>query len=1034
MTLSDVSIRRPVFATVLSLTLVLLGLVSYQRLTIREYPNIDEPTLTVDVTYRGASAEIVESQVTQPLEESLYGIDGIELMTSFSRAERSQITVKFRLTRNVDSAAADVRDRVSRVRSRLPAEIDEPVIAKVEADAFPVIFIAFSSDTVSQLDITDYIDRFVKDQLQTIDGVSQLRIFGERTFAMRIWLDRVRMAAYRVTAQDVENALRRQNVEIPSGRIESTQREFTILAETDLRTPAQFENLILRDNEGYLVRLRDVGRAELGSRDQRVLTRFNGKPAVNVGVIKQSTANPLSVATEAKRRLPQILAELPPGISADVAFDSTVFIERSIDNVFTTIGEAVVLVVLVIFLFLRSFRATLVPLVTIPVSLIGTFTMMMLLGFSINTLTLLAMVLAIGLVVDDAIVMLENIARYVEEGMKPFEAALKGSREIAFAVIAMTITLAAVYAPVAFQTGRTGRLFIEFALTLAGSVIVSGFVALTLSPMMCSKMLRHETKPNLFYRVGERVLEAMNNGYRRLLGWTFSVRPLVVVVGLAAAGAAGWLFTKIPSELAPSEDRGNVSNIGFAPEGSTIDFTMGYGQRLEDIYLRSETLGRPQISQNVDKLLVIVGFPDVTRLLAFARLKPWEERTVKQQSITEMARPLAQRITGIVAFPINPPSFGLRTSDKPVQVVLLTTQPYSVLDQATNQIMAIARTNPCLTALDSDLKLNKPDLRVRPDREKAALLGVEVETIGRTLETMMGGRQVTRFKREGKQYDVMVQVADADRVAPSQLNEIFVRARSGQMIPLSTLITYSETVAPKELNHFNKLRASTVSANLVGGCALGDALKFMDEAAKQLPGTIRIDYNGQSREFKQSSRGLYETFLMALVFIFLVLAAQFESFVDPLIIMLTVPLTMTGALLALYFTGNTLNVYSQIGLVTLIGLITKHGILIVEFANQLQEQGMAKVEAVKEAATLRLRPILMTTGAMVLGALPLAYATGAGGESRQAIGWVIVGGLTFGTVFTLFVVPTAYTYLARRREAHAAPTATASHAPPHPAE
>ncbi|MBX3503614.1 MAG: efflux RND transporter permease subunit [Alphaproteobacteria bacterium] len=1031
MTLSDISIRRPVFATVLSLTLVLLGLVSWQRLTIREYPNIDEPTLTVDTTYRGASAEIVESQVTQPLEESLYGIEGIELMTSFSRAERSQITVKFRLTRNVDSAAADVRDRVSRVRSRLPAEIDEPVIAKVEADAFPVVFISFSSDTIGQLEVTDYIDRFVKDQLQTIDGVSQLRVFGERAFAMRIWLDRVRMAAYRVTAQDVENALRRQNVEIPSGRIESTEREFTILAETDLRTPAQFENLILRDNDGYLVRLRDVGRAALGPRDQRILSRFNGRPAVNVGVIKQSTANPLSVANEVKKRLPAILAELPPGISADIAFDSTVFIERSIDNVFITIGEAVVLVVLVIFLFLRSFRATLVPLVTIPVSLIGTFTMMLLFGFSINTLTLLAMVLAIGLVVDDAIVMLENISRYVEQGMKPFEAALKGSREIAFAIVAMTITLAAVYAPVAFQTGRTGRLFIEFALTLAGSVIVSGFVALTLSPMMCSKLLKHEARPNLFVRGGERVLQAMNAGYRRLLGLTFAMRPVVVVVGLAAAGAAGFLFTLLPSELAPSEDRGFVSNIGFAPEGSTIDFTMGYGHRVEDIYLRSAALGRPEISQNVEKLLVIVGFPDVTRLLAFARLKPWEERTVKQQAITEMARPLAQRITGIVAFPINPPSFGLRTSDKPVQVVLLTSQPYAVLDQATNQIMAIARTNSCLTALDTDLKLNKPDLRVRPDREKAALLGVEVETIGRTLETMMGGRQVTRFKREGKQYDVMVQVADADRVTPSQLNEIFVRARSGQMIPLSTLITYTETVAPKELNHFNKLRASTVSANLVGGCALGDALKFMDEAARQLPGTIRIDYNGQSREFRQSSRGLYETFLMALVFIFLVLAAQFESFIDPLIIMLTVPLTMTGALLALYLTGNTLNVYSQIGLVTLIGLITKHGILIVEFSNQLQERGMAKIEAVKEASTLRLRPILMTTGAMVLGALPLAYATGAGGESRQAIGWVIVGGLTFGTLFTLFVVPTAYTYLARTRTAHADPAA--SHAP-HPAE
>jgi multidrug efflux pump len=1015
MRLPEISIRRPVFATVMSLALTLLGIVSYQRLAVREYPNIDEPTLTVDTTYRGASAEIVESQITQPLEESLYGIDGIDLMTSFSRAERSQITVKFRLTRNVDSAAADVRDRVSRVRSRLPTEIDEPVIAKVEADAFPVMFVAFSSATASQLQITDYIDRFVKDQLQTIDGVSQLRIFGERTFAMRIWLDRVRMAAYRVTVQDVESALRRQNLEVPSGRIESTDREFTILAETDLRTPAQFESLILRDNDGYLVRLKDVGRAEIDARDVRVSSRYNRKPAVLVGVIKQSTANPLSVAREVKARLPQILNDLPEGVTAEIAYDTTVFIDRSISNVFHTIGEAVVLVVLVIFLFLRTLRATLVPLVTIPVSLIGTFTMMLVLGFSVNTLTLLAMVLAIGLVVDDAIVMLENIARYVEQGMEPFAAALKGSREIAFAIVAMTITLAAVYAPIAFQTGRTGRLFTEFALTLAGAVIVSGFVALTLSPMMCSKLLKPQHHHGRVYMFGDRVLAAMNRGYRRLLGLTLSARPLVLVAGLAVAAAAGWVFGRIPQELAPSEDRGTVSNIGFAPEGSTLDYSMGYARRLEDIYLQSDKFGRPEISENVERLLVIVGFPDVTRVLAFARLRPWEERTIKQQRVTELARPLAMRIPGILAFPINPPSFGLRSTDKPVQVVLLTTQPYEMLNAATEQLMAVARANPCLTALDTDLRLNKPDLRVRPDREKAALLGVEVDTIGRTLETLMGGRQVTRFKREGKQYDVMVQVADADRVRPGQLNEIFVRARSGQMIPLATLISIQETVAPKELNHFNKLRASTVSANLVGGCALGDALAFMENAAAQLPSSIRIDYNGVSREFKISSKGLSELFLMALVFIFLVLAAQFESFIDPFIIMLTVPLTMTGALLALYFTGNTLNVYSQIGLVTLIGLITKHGILIVEFANQLQEKGLSKLEAVLEAATLRLRPILMTTGAMVLGAIPLATATGAGGESRQAIGWVIVGGLTLGTVLTLFVVPTAYTYLARRR-------------------
>jgi multidrug efflux pump len=885
------------------------------------------------------------------------------------------------------------------------------------------------SDTVSQLDVTDHIDRFVKDQLQTIDGVSQLRIFGERTFAMRIWLDRVRMAAYRITPQDVENALRRQNLEIPSGRIESTDREFTILTETDLRTPQQFENLILRDTDGYLVRLRDVGRATIDARDTRVISRFNGKPAVNVGVIKQSTANPLAVAADVKRKLPQIMAELPPGVGAEIGYDSTVFIERSIKNVFRTIGEATLLVVLVIYIFLRTLRATFVPLVTIPVSLIGTFTMMLVLGFSINTLTLLAMVLAIGLVVDDAIVMLENIARYVEQGMKPFAAALKGAREIAFAVVAMTITLAAVYAPIAFQTGRTGKLFTEFALTLAGSVLVSGFVALTLSPMMCSLLLKHEPNPGWFNRAGQRVQHAMNDGYRWLLGWTFAARPAVLLAGAAVAVSAYFLIRVIPAELAPVEDRGVVSNIGFAPEGSTLDYTSANARRLEDVYLDSGRFGRPQISENVEKLLVIVGFPDVTRILAFARLKPWEERTVKQQAITEQARPLAQRIPGVLAFPINPPSFGLKTSDKPVQMVLQTTQPYTVLEAATNQLLAAARTNECLTAIDTDLKLNKPDLRVRPDREKAALLGVEVETIGRTLETLMGGRQVTRFKREGKQYDVMVQVADTDRVRPDQLYEIFVRARSGQMIPLATLISIHETVAPKELNHFNKLRASTVSANLVGKCALGDALVFMEAAARQLPNTIRIDYNGPSREFKISSKGLTETFLMALIFIFLVLAAQFESFIDPLIIMLTVPLTMTGALLALYFTGNTLNVYSQIGLVTLIGLITKHGILIVEFANQLQETGLAKMEAVKEAAVLRLRPILMTTGAMVLGAIPLAIATGAGGEGRQAIGWVIVGGMTLGTVLTLFVVPTAYTYLARRRMPHEAEAAAATAVP-----
>ena len=1053
MTLPELSIRRPVLASVMSLAIILIGLVSYQRLAVREYPRIDEPQVTVETTYRGASAEIIESRVTTPLEDSISGIEGVELIQSFSRSEKSQVTVRFNINRSIDDAASDVRDRVSRVRAQLPTEIDEPVIAKVEADAFPIVYLSFLSDKLSPVEVTDVIDRVVKDKLQTIDGVSAIRIFGERRYAMRIWLDKTRLAAYRLTVQEVESALRRQNVEIPSGRIESADREFTVVSETDLRTAEQFDDMILRENDGYFVRLRDVGRAELDAQDVRVIARVSfaaadGRPAVtgassvNVGLIRTSTANPLAIVEEARRRLVELESELSPlGIRGDITYDTTVFIDRSIKNVFHTIAEAVGLVVLVIFLFLRSVRATLIPLITIPVSLIGAFALMQLLGFSINTLTLLAMVLAIGLVVDDAIVVLENISRHIEEGMKPFDAAILGSREIAFAVMAMTVTLAAVYAPMAFQTGRTGKLFAEFALTLAGAVTVSGFVALTLSPMMCAKMLRHNASPGLFYRGGERVLVALNNGYRATLGAAMRARPVVLLAGLGIALFGGWLFTKLPSELTPIEDRGIVMNIMVGPEGATPDYTLRYAQMMEQIYMGNDPQTGQRRFPHVERVLVIVGFPDVTRALAFVRLKPWEERDVKQQAYTQMARPLAFQIPGVLAFPINPPSLGQRSIDKPVQFVLQTSRPFAELDAVSEQFLSLVREHPRLSAgltnIESDLKLNKPELKVEIDREKAATLGVEIDTIGRTLETMLGGRQVTRFKRDGKQYDVIVQIEGVERSRPWHLSEINVRARSGQMVPLSTLVSYSERVAPRELNHFNKLRAAIISANLNPGYALGDALADMRELAKQLPSHVGVDYAGVSREFTQSSRGLYEVFVMALLFIFLVLAAQFESFADPLIIMLTVPITMTGALLALWLTGNTVNVYSQIGLVTLVGLITKHGILIVEFANQLQEAGKSRIEAVQEAAVLRLRPILMTTGAMVLGAIPLAFAGGAGGESRQAIGWVIVGGMSLGTLLTLFVVPVAYSYLARvNRTALRVDEAKPSKASPspHPAE
>ncbi len=1010
MVISDLSIKRPVLATVLSLVIILVGLISYQRLSVREYPNIDEPVVTVETAYPGATAEIIESQITQPLEESLAGIDGVDLLTSISRSEKSQITVKFRLSRNPDEAANDVRDRVSRVRGRLPDEIEEPIITKVEADALPTIYLSFSSDRHAALEITDYADRYVKDRLQNINGVSGVSILGERRYAMRIWLDRARLAAFGVTPQDVEIALRQQNVEIPSGRIESSEREFTVLSETDLRTPEEFEKMIIRDSEGYLVRLRDIGRAELGARDERTVVRFMGKPAVTLGVVKQATANPLDISEGVRAALPAIESSLPEGMKVAVAYDRAVFIERSIENVYKTIGEAVILVILVIFIFLRSLRATLIPLVTIPVSLVGAFGLMYAFGFSINNITLLAMVLAIGLVVDDAIVMLENIHRHIENGLSPLQAAFKGSREIAFAIMAMTLTLAAVYAPVGFMEGRTGRLFTEFALTLAGAVMVSGFVALTLSPMMCSKLLRHQPSHSKIYNIIERAMETATSGYKKMLRLALRANMVVVAVALMVAGAAWFLFGTLKSELTPTEDRGFVLSVGIAPEGSTIDYTDRYARMIEEVYASIP---------EVDKYLIITGRPVVSQIVSFAPLKKWEDRTRKQQEIVKEMQPrLYNGIPGLMAFPLNPASLGQSSLAKPVQLVIQTSAPYEELQEMSEAVLEEARKWPGFQNLDTDLRLNKPQLSVKVDREKTVDVGADIATVGRTLETMLGGRQVTRFKRDGKQYDVVVQIEEAERVTPSDLSSIYVRGKGTEMVQLSNLVSVEETVAPKELNHFSQLRAAKITASLAPGFALSDGLAKIEEiAARVLPANAVIDYDGPSREFKESSASLYVTFLLALGFIYLVLAAQFESFVDPLIIMLSVPLSVTGALLALNLTGNTLNVYSQIGLVTLVGLITKHGILIVEFANQLQEEGRNKFDAVMESASLRLRPILMTTGAMVLGAVPLALADGAGAESRQAIGWVIVGGMSLGTVLTLFVVPTVYLLIARKRKA-----------------
>ena len=1027
MQLAEVSIRRPVLAVVMSLLIVLIGAVSFKSLSLREYPKIDEPTVTVTTRYVGASAEVVESQVTKPLEDSIAGIDAVDVITSISRAEQSQITVKFRLEKDADTAAAEVRDRTSRVRNRLPQAIEEPVIAKVEADAFPVIWLAFSSDTLNALQINDLVNRVVKPRLQTVTGVADVRIFGERKYAMLVSLDHARLSSYKLTPQDVEDAIRRSNLELPAGRIESTNREFSVSSQTDLTRPGQFGEIVIRSVNGFPVKLRDVAQIKEDAANDRSAVRLNGRPAISAGVIRQATANPLELSAGVREMIPRLKADLPGDIAIEVANDNSVFIDRSIKNVFTTIVEAVVLVALVIFVFLRTIRASIIPIITIPVSLIGAFAMMALAGFTINTLTLLALVLAIGLVVDDAIVVLENIYRHIEEGLDPFSAAIKGVREISFAVIAMTMTLAAVFAPLAFTPGRTGKLFGEFALALAGAVIVSGFVALTLAPMLSSKLLRHNPNPSWFDRFMERRLTGLSNGYERLLTLILNRARWVVVLVMIGSGAGiAMIYPTMKQELAPLEDRGVILATVNAPDGATLEYTDRYARSLEKF---------GQAYPEFDRIFSNMGNPTVGQGSVVYRAVDWDER---KRTTLEIARELGGKfnsLPGVNAFPITPPSLGQGFRERPLNFVIQTSDSYQNLNQLTRQLMDEVAKNPGILSPDVDLRLNKPELRIEVDRVKAAELGVSIEVVARTIETMLGGRVVTRYKRDAEQYDVIVQTLAASRNTPDDIDVIQVRGRNDTMVPLSSLVKVRESVSPRELNHFGQRRSVSITANLAPDYSLGEAIKFMDEtAAKVLKPGYTTELNGTSREFKNSQGALVIVFVLALLFIFLVLSAQFESFIDPFVIMLSVPLSMIGALLALKWTGGSLNVYSQIGLITLVGLITKHGILIVEFTNQLREQGMGMQEALIKASAQRLRPILMTTGAMVLGAVPLALATGAGAESRTQIGWVIVGGMSLGTLLAIFVVPTMYSLLARKSVpgpnkavAHEAPPETVVH-------
>jgi multidrug efflux pump len=1027
MVLSDVSIKRPVFATVISMLIVVLGLAAYQRLPVREYPAIDPPIVNVTTVYKGASNQVVESRVTELIESVVAGIEGVRGIISQSREERSSVSIEFRLGRDIDAAAADVRDRVARIRARLPDGVDDPVVAKVDGDQRAIVWFTLASDRYSQLELTDYARRNIVDRLSIVPGVAQVNISGERRYSMRIWLDRQGLAARQLTVDDVETAIRRQNVELPSGRIESTQRELTVKTDSRLSNAEQFRNIIVANRQGYQIRLGEVARVEVGPEDERSGIRANGKTAIGLGILRQSTGNTLTVAEGAKAEMQRLRENFPEGITLIVAYDESVFIAQSIYEVYHALAIGVALVIGVIFVFLRSWRATLIPAIAIPVSIIGSFTVIAALGFSLNVLTLLALVLAIGIVVDDAIVVLENVHSRIEKGEPVLLASVRGSRQIAFAVIATTLTLTAVFVPISFMEGNTGRLFTEFGIALAAAVLFSGLVALSLTPMMCSKLLKSHDGEGKLYLMTEKIFVGMNEGYRWLLERSLRAPLVVLAGGFAVSALAYVLWANLPKEFAPVEDRGVVIIPITAPEGASFGYT-------RDAVMQIERVLQPYFDRGVAAAVmgnIAPGFQrpaPVNSGLVFLRLKPWGQRykdsengapapdgpEIKQQQIVQEIFPRIAGIPGVRAAPVNPPALGQRGFQPPIQFVIGGTD-YETLRDWRDRILLRAGRDARFLNLDSNYRETKPELRVRIDRARAADLGVSIETIGRTLETMFGSRNVSTYVDRGEEYNVILQARSEDRATPADLAGLFVRSgQTQQLIPLSSLVTLNEAAGPAELNRVDRLRSITITSSLAPSFTLGEALSELEKiAAEELPPEARISYQGQSREFKESASSLYFTFGLALLIVFLVLAAQFESWIHPLIIMLAVPLAVTGGLGALWFTGISLNVYSQIGMILLIGLMAKNGILIVEFANQLRDEGQDIYSAVVDASVARLRPILMTSIATVVGAVPLAQAHGAGAESREAIGWVIIGGVSFATVLTSFVIPALYLLLAR---------------------
>ena len=1004
MNISELSIRRPVLSTVMTLIILLFGFIGYSSLGVREYPSVDNPIISVSCSYPGANADVIENQITEPLEQNINGIPGIRSLSSVSNQGSSRITVEFELSVDLETAANDVRDKVSRAQRYLPRDCDPPTVSKADADATPILMVAIGSDQRSLLEISEIADLTVKEQLQTIPDVSSVEIWGEKKYSMRLWIDPIKMSGYGITPMDIKSAVDRENVELPSGSIEGDNMELSIRTLGLMHTAEEFNALIIKEDNNRIIRFSDIGRAELEARDLKSYMKMNGVPMIGIVVIPQPGANHIDIADEVYRRMEMMKKDLPDDVTYQYSFDNTKFIRASIDEVKQTVYEAFVLVIIIIFLFLRDWRVTLVPCIVIPVSLIGAFFVMYLAGFSINVLSMLAIVLSVGLVVDDAIVMTENIYIRIERGMSPKEAGIEGSKEIFFAVISTTITLVAVFFPIVFMEGTTGRLFREFSIVVTGSVIISSFAALTFTPMLATKLLVKREKKNWFYRKTEPFFEGMNAGYSKLLNGFLNKRIWAWGITIVTIGLIFYLWNTIPSEMAPLEDRSRITINTKGPEGVTYEYMRDYA---EDITATADSI-MPDAEAITTRVWSGTGNIQIT-------LKDLKDRDYSQMDVAEQLSKAVQKKTKARAFVQQQSTFGGRRGGMPVQYVIQATN-IEKLEKVLPVFMAKVYENPVFQMADVNLKFSKPESRISINRDKANVMGVSTRDIAQTLQYGLSGQRMGYFYMNGKQYEILGEINRQQRNKPANLKSIYIRSDKGEMIQMDNLIELTEGIAPPQLYRYNRFVAATVSAGLAEGKTIGEGLDAMDAiAAEVLDDTFRTALTGESKEYRESSSSLMFAFILALVLIYLILAAQFESFKDPFVIMLTVPLAVGGALIFMHFNHQTMNIYSQIGIIMLIGLVAKNGILIVEFANQKQETGIDKLTAIREAAIQRLRPILMTSVSTILGLVPLAFATGEGANGRIAMGISVVGGMLISTFLTMFIVPAVYTYISTNR-------------------